>query len=226
MNQFKDFAIDPLEWSTVYLSGISATIIWTALNYTWWTRYVARLLSSPGPAKARKLGYPNLLVHTAVSVAEVVIYYAKLWHLGRDPEPTMLDLVLCIVQSWTSLRLTSQSHRPPKRNLELTRANFHCMAFQRVLACGLGLYLGSPAWHKANLKLLDAFFWSRIIIFYSKTYFAGFQSFPNRYAAGMIGAHLLGMYAGDYPYGNAIYIGLMAVLLGFDGWAQHYDKYV
>ncbi|KAM5355123.1 hypothetical protein ACJ41O_001769 [Fusarium nematophilum] len=206
------------------LPGISFELVWVASMFIYWTPYVIRKISNKRYSKSHHFPQPILILHALVSFAEVLTYHAKLWNTGVAPEPTLNDVILCIVQSLTSLYMASKIHHQPKAALEVTCATFQCMALQRLLATGLAVYLESAMWHKASIKLLNNFIWARIFILQSRQYIAGLDTHTKRYAAGIVGCHLMGIYEGDYTYGIGIYIGLMTLLLSFDKWAQNLDS--
>ncbi|KAM0417251.1 hypothetical protein ACHAPT_012762 [Fusarium lateritium] len=211
------------EWPLVKFSHFPIDHVWTACIFAYWTPHMLRMLRSKTYARAHHYHRSLLIVHSAISVIEVVLFHAKTWQLGHDPTANNLDLVLCIGQAVTSLVMAERMRFLPKLTLELSRGTFQCMAIQRMLASGLAIYLNSPEWHRASIKLLTNFIWVRFIITWSGK-FAGVDTYQHGYSAGVVGGHLMGMWEGNYPHGIAIYMGLLMSLLALDRWAQKFDK--
>ncbi|KAI0543719.1 hypothetical protein F4679DRAFT_592307 [Xylaria curta] len=79
--------------------------------------------------------------HVFVSFVELVKYNGQVWLTnGAKQTTSQLGIVLCILQCWTSLYITSQHHLLPKAAMEATRATFHCMSLQRLIATGMAVY--------------------------------------------------------------------------------------
>lgn len=211
------------EWPLFKYNDFPTTHIWAFCAYVFWMPHMARMIKSRGYAKAHHYHRSLLVVHAAVSLVEVVLFHAKSWRLGHEPRADSLDLWLCAVQTLTSLVMTERMRFVPKLTLELNRAAFQCMAFQRVLASGLSVYLGSPEWHRASIKMLSSFVWVRFLIM-SSVRLAGINNYQQGYSIGLISGILMAMYEGSYPHGIAIFVGVVASLMALDRWASKFDK--
>lgn len=199
-------------------------IAWVAFAYLFWTPLIWKSTSSTAPARVRKISYASLTLHAVLCIAELLLYYIPFVLTGEIPKPSGLTLAVCILQSVSSFWITATLHRWPRGHLQATRAAFQCMALQRLVAAGIAYHSGSTFWHKASIKLLNNFVWARFIIHLLPKYVVGFESLHTRVTAGVVGCHFLGMWEGDYPNGNAIYMGLMFVLLALDRWGQGKKK--
>ncbi|KAL2686870.1 hypothetical protein Neosp_004412 [[Neocosmospora] mangrovei] len=197
--------------------------IYTFCMFAYFMPHLLRMMKSKGYARAHHHHLSLLIVHSVVSVIEVVLFHVKSWQLGHDPKANNIDLVLCVVQTITSLVMTERMRFIPRLTLELSRASFQSMAFMRVLASGLALYLGSTEWHRASVKMLASFIWVRLISRWSSR-FAGFNTYGQGYSLGVIGGILMGIYEGTYPYGIGIFMGTTLSLLAFDRWASKFDN--
>ncbi|KAI8673032.1 hypothetical protein NCS56_00767900 [Fusarium sp. Ph1] len=199
--------------------------IYTFCIFAYWMPHMLRMMNSKAYVKAHHYHRFLLIVHAIVSIIEVVLFHVKSWHLGHDPKANNIDLFLCIVQTITSLIMTERMRFVPRLALELSRGSFQSMAFMRVLASGLAVYLGSTEWHRASIKMLASFVWVRFLIKWSSK-FAGIDTYGQGYSLGLIGGILMGIYEGTYPHGIAIYMGTTLSLLAFDRWASKFDNSV
>ncbi|KAI8669653.1 hypothetical protein NCS57_00781000 [Fusarium keratoplasticum] len=197
--------------------------IYTFCIFAYWVPHMFRMMKSKGYAKAHHYHRSLLIVHVIVSMVEVVLFHAKSWHLGHDPKANNFDLFLCVVQTITSLVMTERMRFIPKLTLELSRGSFQSMAFMRVLASGLAVYLESTEWHRASIKTLVSFVWVRFLLKWSSK-FAGIDTREQAYSLSLISGILMGIYEGTYPHGIAIYMGTTLSLLAFDRWASKFDN--
>ncbi|RSL68644.1 hypothetical protein CEP54_002745 [Fusarium duplospermum] len=191
--------------------------------FAYYIPHLFRMMKSKVYPKAHHFHRSLLIVHIIVSMIEVVLYHVKSWHLGHDPKANNLDLFLCVMQTIISLVMTERMRFIPKLTLELSRASFQSMAFMRVLASGLAVYLGSTEWHRASIKLLASFVWVRVFILWSGK-FAGINTPQQRYSLGLVGGILMGIYEGSYPHGIVIYLATVFSLMAFDRWASKFDN--
>ncbi|KAJ4319341.1 hypothetical protein N0V84_006426 [Fusarium piperis] len=212
------------EWPHFKFNDFPIDHIYTLCIFAYWMPHMLRMMKSKGYAKAHHYHRSLLIVHAIVSIIEVILFHAKSWHLGHDPKANNMDLFLCAVQTLTSLAMIERMRFVPKLTLELSRASFHAMAFQRLLASGLAVYLASPEWHRASIKLLASFVWVRFLITWSSK-FAGINTYQQGYSIGQIGGILMGIYEGSYPHGIGIYVGMVISLLALDRWASKFDNH-
>lgn len=179
-------------------------IAWTALLFLYWSKLILRATLSTRLSRARKFSHRTLVLHVISSLTELLFYYIPLGTSGAIPSPTIFYLGLCVAQCVTSLQLTAALGRSPQGHLHLARATFLCMVIQRLLASGIAVYTGSAAWQKASVKLLHNFVWARIFIVRVPRYVSGLDSYDQKYTAGIVACHLMGLWEGSYPNGVAI----------------------
>lgn len=211
------------------VNPIHLELAWIAFVFIYWASHIARATSKTSYSKIFNIPQPVFLLHVFSSLAEVVRYHVHLGLTGQRPEATNVDLVICVLQSFSSFWLTSNIHRAPRGELELTRATFQAMAIQRLIATGLALQGGGfgidgPTWHRASVKLVQNFIWARFILLTISDLVAGLGTYGSKYTTAILGCHLMGMWEGGYPNGMGIYFGLLLVLLGFDKWAQRFKR--
>lgn len=214
------------------LDGFKATcyncpleVLWTTCIFASSVPYLHRSLTTKGWEMSRKAPTYTLIPHVLISLLEVVIFNLKQWLSKHDPLPTPLDLFLCMLQVSTALYLAEKQGNVAKAVAPpLARAAFHTMVCQRLLASGLAAYLGSAKWHRASIKVLHSFIWSRGFIAVGK-YMSVFDTRVKAVAGGTVLSGLGGIYEGSYPHGNLIWIGCMMGLLALDKLGQQYDKY-
>ncbi|KAK4210615.1 hypothetical protein QBC37DRAFT_376859 [Rhypophila decipiens] len=205
------------------------TTIWPYRHILWITPMLLFLaprfyntLKSTAFSRAYHMPYPILALHVFISFVDLVKYHTQVFLAnGSVHSASRMDLILCVIQCWTSLYITAQHHLLPKIAMEVTRATFHCMSVQRLFATAMAIHTGHPQWHEASIMLLNNFIWARVLIGSRMGRF----SWKQRYGVGIVGSHLLGMWNGSYPHGIAIYCGLMFVLLNIDGWAKRRDNF-
>ncbi|RTE80626.1 hypothetical protein BHE90_004864 [Fusarium euwallaceae] len=197
--------------------------IYTFCVFAYFIPHLIRMMKSKGLAKAHHYHRSLIISHIIVSIIEVVLFHVKSWYLGHDPKPNNIDLLLCVVQTITSLVMTERMRFTPKLTLELSRASFHSMAFMRVLASGLAAYSGSTEWNRASVKMLASFVWVRLFIAWSGK-FAGINTPQQRYSLGVCGGILVAIYEGSYPHGIVIYLATTFLLMALDRWASKFDN--
>ncbi|KAF4455577.1 hypothetical protein F53441_2101 [Fusarium austroafricanum] len=150
----------------------------------------------------------------------------KQWHLGHDPDPTPVDLVLCIMQCSTIFLMAAKMHNLPYTASPLIRVLYHALIFQRLLASGLAYYFVSPRWHRASIKTLNGFIWHRWLMSVEIKYLAGFDTTEKVYTGGLVGSSLFAMVEGSYPHGIIIWSTCIIALLVLDKWAQKSDNFL
>ncbi|KAI0866436.1 hypothetical protein F4860DRAFT_139674 [Xylaria cubensis] len=222
-NKENSASSDPDAEKLIAVLAANYRILWIAPILVWLSPRFYQTLRSTAFSRAYHMPYSLFAFHVFVSFVELVKYHGQVWLTnGAEQTASQLDIVLCILQCWTSLYITSQHHLLPKAAMEATRATFHCMSLQRLIATGMAVYTGTSYWHTASVMLLNNFLWARVIIGSR----IGNMSWKQKYVVGIVGSHLLGLYNGEYPHGIAIYCVLMWCLLNIDGWAKGRDNYV
>ncbi|KAI8631477.1 hypothetical protein F5Y19DRAFT_423895 [Xylariaceae sp. FL1651] len=216
------FATGPSPHEIITALSPYRNILWIGPMLLWLAPRFYNTLRSNAFSRAYQMPYSLFALHVAVSFIDLVKYHGQVWlDNGADQTASETDVLLCLVQCWTSLYITAQHHLLPKAAMEVTRATFHCMSIQRLIATSMAIYTGASHWHVASVMLLNNFIWARVIIGSR----IGKLSWKQRYVVGIVGSHLLGMYNGNYPHGIAIYCVLMWCLLNIDGWAKGRDNY-
>lgn len=204
-------------------------IAWVAFAYTYWASHIARSSSPKAYSKVHAIPRLIFLTHILVSLFEVFRYHVHLGIHGQRPSATTLDVVTCVAQCFSSFFMAAGIHKFPRGELQLTRATFQAMAISRLLATAMairggGFGVDDVAWHMASTKLLQNFVYARFIIITIPNYVTGLDTYWRKYTAGIVGCHLMGLWEGNYPNGMGLYFAILMVLLGFDRWAQRFER--
>lgn len=150
------------------------------------------------------------MLHIASGITELAKYY--LYSANHAALPDMVDIILCLVHSLTSLKLT----RPLLRGNETTRAAYQAPAIIRPVLAVVAVARKDARMHGAVVKLLHAFLYTRLLIFASKRIrLSMVQSHATIYAQSVFLGAVLAIELSGLPGGVAVYIagvGLVMVL--------------
>ncbi|GKT62938.1 hypothetical protein ColTof4_05468 [Colletotrichum tofieldiae] len=191
-------------------------ILWISATYLRFLVPSWRNITTPKHAKYAKLPWVPLISHVVAGTIELFRYYSQLAVTGESPEPNVVDLGLCLVMAASSFQLAAHVH---EGNIPFVRTTFQGAAVQRVLASTLGFLHGDARWHRASIKLLNNFTWTRWIGVYAG-YFQGFRAYADAFTASVVISHPLALWEGDYPAGIPLFGAVMFVLLVVDKWAS------
>ncbi|KAF9870623.1 hypothetical protein CkaCkLH20_11929 [Colletotrichum karsti] len=167
-------------------------------------------------AKYAKLPYESLAAHLILGTVVVARYYYLYATLGESPVPTLFDLVTVLAFSATGVQLSGYVH---EGNVPVLMASFKAMALQQAIATSMGYAYGSAHWHRAGVKLMDAFAWVRWMNEYGGV-FQGFRTYGARFTASVVISHPLCLWEGDYPAGMPAYLAMLFAFLAVDKWAS------
>lgn len=198
-------------------------VAWVGIAFAPWYKGLWKRVTSRKVAKYLDQSYPMLALHISISMFDLGLYYTALWRTAAAPKATQLSLAICIIQSWSALYLAAGLHRLPRGDLPSIRATFQIAAIMRLLATSLALYLDSPFWHRASIKLLHSFFWTRFWLGVVARNLAGFKQFGKRYATSIVFGALMSIWESDFPNGFPIYAACFSVLLIADRLLQGPD---
>lgn len=148
-----------------------------------------------------------LALHTACALIEVFRYHIRA--LNGPVRPMPLDALLCLLHSVTNLDLAKTLMRGRPKP---TRAGYQAFA---VLRAGIGV--AAVAWddvhlHRATVKCLDSFLYTRMSIFVLYNLKA-LDSFADIYALSTYFATLMAMWGAGLPL-SLLHV-LNAMFLGF-----------
>ncbi|RMI93959.1 hypothetical protein CDV36_016510, partial [Fusarium kuroshium] len=106
----------------------------------------------------------SLLLHILAGLFELVRYYTR--GVDGDVVPEVLDTAACFAQAFTTL------HRSKTllRGDIMTRPSYQAPALMRPFARLTALVYQSPSIHRASVKLLHTFLYTRMIIFLVKRF--------------------------------------------------------
>ncbi|KAG8664215.1 hypothetical protein FPOAC2_13884 [Fusarium poae] len=117
--------------------------------------------------------------------------------------PDIVDTILCLVHSLTTLKLA----RPLLRGNKTTRAAYQAPAIIRPVLAVVTVIRKDPWMHGAVVKLLHAFLYTRFLIFASKRIrLTKVQSQATIYAQSVFLGAILAIESSGLPGGVAVYI--------------------
>ncbi|KAJ3453549.1 hypothetical protein MRS44_017796 [Fusarium solani] len=128
-------------------------------------------------AKFRKQSSSSLVLHILAGSFELIRYYTRA--VDGDVVPEVLDTVACFAQAFTTLRLS----KTLVRGDITTRPSYQAPALMRPFVGLTALVYQSPSIHRASVKLLHAFLYTRMIIFLAKKFGMRAVMVLNRYVA-------------------------------------------
>ncbi|KAF4835717.1 Sordarin/hypoxysordarin biosynthesis cluster protein P [Colletotrichum tropicale] len=185
---------------------------------SWWLRYLVpswRRASNRKIVKHMKYPFIPLLAHLTCGTLAIIRYYYLYLALGDSPVPTLLDLAFSLGFTATGVQLSGYVR---EGNVPVLKAAFKAMAFQQAIATFAGYTYGSAHWHRAGIKVMNAFVWVRWFNEYG-TVFQGFRTYGARFTASTVISHPLCMWEGDYPAGMPVYVAMLFAFLAVDKWA-------
>ncbi|KAF6823533.1 hypothetical protein CMUS01_10653 [Colletotrichum musicola] len=191
-------------------------ILWTT---SWWVPLLLPAygrMRTPTFAKYAKLPYAGLGVHLLLGSAVLSRYYFLYATTGASPVPDIVDLVLGLAFAASSLQMSAHVHMG---FVPVVRGTFQSMALQQAAATALGYAYGDAGWHRAAVKILDAFVWVRWLAHYAPL-LQGFRTYGARFTAAVFVSLPLCLWEGAYPAGTPAFIALLSMLLAVDKWAS------
>lgn len=170
-------------------------------------------------AKFRKRTSLPLQIHIMAGSFEILRYHI-LTTLGQAT-PDVFDLVACLLQSYTNLVLAKTLIRGEKT----TRPSYQVAGFLRPIIGVVAFVSGSPDYHCASVKLVNAFIFTRMIIFVARALRLGkIHSQPTIYAYAVFLGGVLSVYESGLSGGVPAYIGLVAMLTALNQYVSEYLK--
>jgi hypothetical protein len=150
----------------------------------------------------------TLTLHILSGVIELARYYLRA--IEGTVLPDIVDTILCLIHSLTTLRLA----RPLLRGNETTRAAYQAPAIIRPILAVIAVVSKDAGLHGAVVRLLHAFLYTRLLIFGSKRIrLTKVQSQATIYAQSVFLGAILAIQASGLPGGVAVYIGAVGVVM-------------
>jgi F0F1-type ATP synthase assembly protein I len=141
------------------------------------------------------------VLHILSGITELAKYY--LHSMDDAALPDIVDTILCLVHSLTTLKLA----RPLLRGNKTTRAAYQAPAIIRPVLAVVTVIRKDPWMHGAVVKLLHAFLYTRFLIFASKRIrLTKVQSQATIYAQSVFLGAILAIESSGLPGGVAVYI--------------------
>ena len=138
----------------------SAELLWHVLFYGAPIFYHTRRSVLSYRVKFRKSTPLPLAAHVLAGLFEVFRYYSL---ACRGPVlPDALDLAASLVQAGTGLALNKTLLRGDRH---VTRASYQVVCLWRPVLSGLAFWLQAAALHRSSVKIINAFVYTRLIIF-------------------------------------------------------------
>lgn len=152
-----------------------------------------------------------LMLHILSASFELLRFYAQA--LNGDVLPDVLDTVACFVHSATTSGLAKQLLRGD----QTTRASYQAPALMRPFVALTSLLNQSVFVHRASVKLLHAFLYTRLIIFLAKRFKMNkIYSFSTIYAHGVFLGAVIAIHDSGLPAGVPVYIGMVGAVMGLN----------
>ncbi|RSL80276.1 hypothetical protein CDV31_017135 [Fusarium ambrosium] len=159
-------------------------------------------------AKFRKQSSLSLVLHILAGSFELIRYYTRA--LDGDVVPEVLDTAACFAQAFTTLRLS----KTLLRGDITTRPSYQAPALMRPFVGLTALVYQSPSIHRASVKLLHAFLYTRMIIFLAKRFGVGkIQSNATIYAHAVFLGAIIAIHDSGLPAGVPVYIGMVGAVM-------------
>ncbi|KAI1075689.1 hypothetical protein F5B20DRAFT_594818 [Whalleya microplaca] len=156
--------------------------------------------------------YKLLIIHVLLALAEVIRYHLRAVHGPVVPQTT--DLALCLAHSLTSFQLARDRKmgdpvltRPTHQSLAAIRAMLEIAAFAGR----------SPFYHRATLRILNAFMYPRVLI-KAMGLLHVLPSYRAVYAAAMFVACLLCLHDTEVPMGPQLFLVVLCGNLALNRW--------
>ncbi|KAH7184119.1 hypothetical protein DER44DRAFT_682294 [Fusarium oxysporum] len=150
----------------------------------------------------------TLTLHILSGVIELARYYLRA--IEGTVLPDIMDTILCLIHSLTTLRLA----RPLLRGNETTRAAYQAPAIIRPILAVMAIVRKDSSLHGAVVKLLHAFLYTRLLIFASKRIrLTKVQSQSTIYAQSVFLGAVLAIESSVLPGAVAVYIGAVGLVM-------------
>ncbi|KAH8661193.1 hypothetical protein BGZ61DRAFT_485539 [Ilyonectria robusta] len=159
-------------------------------------------------ATFRKQGSFSLVLHILAGSFELVRYYTRA--VDGNVVPEVLDTVACFVQAFTTLRLSKTLLRGDMS----TRPSYQAPALMRPFIGLAAIVYQSASIHRASVKLLHAFLYTRMIIFLAKRFGVGkIHSNATIYAHAVFLGAIIAIDDSGLPAGVPVYIGMVGAVM-------------
>ena len=185
-------------------------LAWHVLCYISVTSYHTRRSVPQYNSNFKRSSSLPLALHTACALVEVFRYHIRA--LDGPVTPTALDAFICLLHSITSFELAKTLMRGRPKP---TRAAYQAFTFLRV-----GIGITAVVWedihlHRAAVKCLNSFLYTRVSIFLLYNLKA-LDSYADIYALSTYFATVMAMWEGHVPWFllhvyNAMFLGLVVL---------------
>ncbi|KAJ3453902.1 hypothetical protein MRS44_018534 [Fusarium solani] len=148
--------------------------------------------------------------HILAGSFELARYYTRA--VDGDVVPEVIDTVACFAQAFTTLRLS----KTLLRGDVTTRPSYQAPALMRpFIGCLAALVYQSPcAIHRASVKLLHAFLYTRMIIFLAKRFGVGkIHSNATIYAHAVFLGAIIAIHDSGLHAGVPVYISMVGAVM-------------
>lgn len=166
--------------------------------------------------KYRKSSNAPLFAHIAAGLFEVFRYDLRALH--GPVYADSLDLIACAVQSFTNLYLVRTLLRGDKY---ITRPAYQAPAFLRIIFTVAACLLGSPSLHRASVRVVNAFVYTRTIIFVlGRINILRDSSYATIYEIGVFLGAVMGVAEGGLTGGVPVYVASVAAVAVLNRWTS------
>ncbi|CAG8951330.1 hypothetical protein HYFRA_00008080 [Hymenoscyphus fraxineus] len=162
-----------------------------------------------------------LSIHIVAGILEISLWYFFTLVKGQRPTAGTFEFMLCLTQSITSLILVKHLARGYPI---LTRPSYQSGSVCRLIAAGIALYSQSPDWHESATKSVNAFVYTRLLIFYvgplMKTSHEDTASPQEMYNFAVIVGAILALAEGPIRNISSTYVVLVVLNAAFQRWSS------
>ncbi|ORY65758.1 uncharacterized protein BCR38DRAFT_522685 [Pseudomassariella vexata] len=142
----------------------------------------------------------SLLFHLAIPLFEVVRYHVQAVH--GTVRSDFFDLLLCLAHSFTCYRLTKTRKFPHQL---IMRPTFQTIITIRVLTAVIAFTSASPFWHRATIRILNAFVYPRLLV-KSLGVLGILPNYSSTYTASTFVACILAVHDTEILFGPQIFM--------------------
>ncbi|KAI8710355.1 hypothetical protein NCS52_01580500 [Fusarium sp. LHS14.1] len=158
--------------------------------------------------KFRQQSSSSLALHILAGSFELARYYTRA--VDGDVVPEVIDTVACFAQAFTTLRLS----KTLLRGDVTTRPSYQAPALMRPFIGLAALVYQSPSIHRASVKLLHAFLYTRMIIFLAKRFGVGkIHSNATIYAHAVFLGAIIAIHDSGLHAGVPVYISMVGAVM-------------
>ncbi|KAJ5459262.1 hypothetical protein N7530_011206 [Penicillium desertorum] len=161
-----------------------------------------------------------LFIHIGTGIMELARYHISKARLGNDDVlPGVIDVLSCLIWSWTSLVLVKTLRRGDPLT---TRPPYQVGAVLRPVICIASYILQLPSLHRISISALDSFVYARMaIFFFTYTPYLRGYSYSTIYSLSIPLAAVLSIHESRVRGASIVFMLAMAYVAKLNEWVTH-----